>query len=298
MVQELVGTIIGDAMIDYALPIMDPDDFKYLLRGGVTQTRATITPGGATNVATVLSMLGSPTAFIGKIGNDNYGECVRQDLIKHRVLPKLSVSDDLPTGKVFNLVLPNGQRFFLVERGANSELFVDDIDENTCLNSNMVYLSGYSFQDDITRCSIRSTVNNISQNVKILFNPGAPNLCEKYKMEFLRLIRNHVDIVILNEDEAFALTGCSESDAVQELLSLGVDTCAVTMGADGSVVASSFEVLPITVDLVVNPVDTTGAGDAYAAAFIHGLQQEWDLKRIGNFASKISADLVKIYGTR
>jgi len=298
MQQKLVGTIIGDAMIDYALPIVNPDDFRYLLRGGVTQTRATITPGGATNVATVLSVLGSPTAFIGKIGNDNHGECVRQDLVKYRVLSKLSVSDDLPTGKVFNLVLPGGQRFFLVERGANSNLLVDDIDENICLNSNIVYLSGYSFQDNITERSIRTIVNDISQSVKILFNPGAPNLCEKYKKEFLSLIRNHVDIVILNEDEAFALTGCSESDAVQELLSLGIDTCAVTMGAEGSVVASSFEVLPIIADLIANPVDTTGAGDAYAAAFIHGLQRGWDLKKVGDFASKVAADLVKVHGTR
>jgi len=299
MQQKLVGTIIGDAMIDYALPIVNPDDFRYLLCGGVTQTRATITPGGATNVATVLSMLGSPTAFIGKIGNDNHGECVRQDLIKHSVLSKLSMCDDLPTGKVFNLILPGGQRFFLVDRGANSNLLVDDIDEDTCLNSDIVYLSGYSFQDPVTKCSIRNLITDISQNVKILFNPGAPNLCEKYKEEFLSLIRNHVDIVILNEDEAFALTGCSESDAVQELLSLGVDICAVTMGAEGSIVASSFEVLPITAaDLIVNPVDTTGAGDAYAAAFIHGLQHGWDLKRVGGFASKIAVDLVKVYGAR
>ena len=298
MQKELIGTIIGDAMIDYALPIVNPDDFRYLLCGGVTQTRATITPGGATNVATVLSTLGSPSAFIGKIGNDNHGECVRQDLIKHRVLPKLSVSDELPTGKVFNLVLPDGQRFFLVERGANSNLLVGDIDEDTCLNSNIVYLSGYSFQDNITKSSIRNLANDISQDVKILFNPGAPNLCEKYKEEFLNLIRNHVDIVILNGDEAFALTGCSEGGAIQELLSLGIDTCAVTMGVEGSIVASSFEVLTIAADLIVNPIDTTGAGDAYAAAFIHGLQYGWNLKKVGGFASKIAADMVKVYGTR
>lgn len=295
---KLVTTIIGDAMIDYALPIVNPKDLRYLFSGGVTSTKTTVTPGGATNVAVVLSSLRSSTAFIGKVGNDQCGKYIHRDLIKNGVKSKLAVSEKLPTGKVFNLILPNKQRFFLVDRGANSELTANDIDENICLNSNMVYFSGYSFQDNDTKCSVLNLVNFISHDVKLIFNPGAPNIAQDYKKDILNTIQKHVHIVILNEAEASALMGCSGMDAIHELLSLGIDNCAITMGAGGSIVASPSKILTIRPELMFNPVDTTGAGDAYAAGFIHGLQKRWSLEKIGEFASKIAATMVMIHGTR
>jgi len=199
---KIACTVIGDAMVDILFPLSNRDDLEYITHGGVTSTRSKIVAGGALNIAVNVIKLGLTSAFIGKIGNDCFGKFIKEDLKKNNVRFKLSVTKRLNTGIAVALVLPNKERFFIVDRGANADLKEEDVDFDLCLNSQYLYISGYSFQDTTTSQTILKAVQEVSENgVNVVFNPATPNLSKRYKEKFMDLIKNYVDVLILNEKE-------------------------------------------------------------------------------------------------
>lgn len=298
MKPKIICTVIGDAMIDIISPLLNDEDIGYIVHGGVTSTKSTISSGGTANVAVGIAQLGSQSAFIGKVGNDCFGKYIENDLKKNNVKTELAVSNEHNTGMAFVLILPNKERFFIVDRGANADIEEKDINFDTCINSQYLYISGYSFQDEKTSDTIRKVIEESSNtDVKIVFNPAAPNIAKKYRKEILNIIRNHVDIVILNEKEGEMLFECSNDGVISELFSNGVEKVALTMGAKGSVLATPEKTHQVKA-YHADTVDTTGAGDAYASAFIYGLQHGWNEGEIGNFASKMASKVVSKIGAR
>lgn len=298
MKHKIACTVIGDAMIDIVFPLLNEEDIRYIVHGGVTSIKSTISPGGTANVAVGISQLGSQSAFIGKVGNDCFGKYIENDLKTNNVKTELPVSSDYNTGMVFVLILPNKERFFVVDRGANAVLEEKDVNFDTCINSRYLYISGYSFQDKKTYHTIRNVIEESSNaGVNIVFNTAAPNIAKKYRKKILNIIRNRVDIVILNEKEGEKLFECSNDGVISELFSYGVEKVALTMGAKGSVVATPEKTHRIKA-YHADVVDTTGAGDAYASAFIYGLQKGWNEEQIGEFASNIASKVVSKLGAR
>jgi sugar/nucleoside kinase (ribokinase family) len=284
-------------MVDIVFPLSDIDE-RSIMRGGVISTRSKISPGGLSNVAVDVKQLGLTSAFIGEIGGDYFGELIRSDLNEKGVLHKLSISRKLPTGIVAVLILPNKERFFVVDRGANADLKEEDIDFALCLNSSYLYLSGYSFQDDTTRQTIERVINEASRNkVNIVFNPASPNLSRKYKEEFMDLIKRYIDILILNEREGYELLGCSGEAAIQEFLSYDLQLVAWTRGEEGSIIGTPHETRKFDA-YPVHVVDSTGAGDMYAASVIVGLYKGWDIIKIGQYASKNASRVIESLGAR
>lgn len=298
MKHKIICTVIGDAMTDIIFPLLNEEDIRNIVHGGVTSTKSTISPGGTANVAIGISQFGSQSAFIGKVGKDCFGKYIENNLKTNNVKTELAVSSDYNTGMVFVLILPNKERFFVVDRGANVDFEEKDVNFDTCINSKYLYISGYSFQDEKTRQTIQKVIEKSSNaGVNIVFNPAAPNLVKQYKKEFIDIIKNRVDTIILNEKEGEKFFECSNDGVISELLSCGIEKVALTMGAKGSVVATSEKTHRIKA-YPVDVVDTTGAGDAYASGFIHGLQNGWDEKQIGEFASIIASRVVSKFGAR
>ena len=297
MKKKINCTVIGDAMIDVVLPLTNVKDIYSLSQGGVTNTKMRLSSGGAANVAFYIRELGASSAFIGKVGDDYFGKMFLNDLKKNGVTANVSVSKTENTGIVFVLVFPDGQRFFIDDRGANANLKYEDIKLGLIRNSECLYLLGFSFQDEETISSIKRVLEEVSKDILIVFNPGAPNLAKEFRKSFTNVVREYVSILILNEAEAKYLTECSsESEIIDSLLSLA-DTVAMTKGDRGSTVARQNEVY----DIKGNPVralDTTGAGDAYAAGFIYALSHDWDIKTAGEFASRIAGEVVSHFGAR
>jgi sugar/nucleoside kinase (ribokinase family) len=289
--------VIGDAMVDVILPLSDIDDIRSLSQGGVTNTRMSISPGGAANVAYYMSRLEGRAAFTGRIGDDYYGRLFADDLTKHGITANITVDSNENTGVVHVLVFPGGERFFIDDRGANANLSYEDIDLNLVGASRFIYFLGYSFQDEQAVRSIIRALDDISGDTRIAFNPGAPNLTARFRKEFVDIIREYVDIVILNEAEAKHLTQCDSNEDILVYLLAMTDTVALTMGELGSVVARKDE-MHIIEATPVEAVDTTGAGDAYSAGLIYGLCQDRDLRAAGEFASKIAGKVVTHLGAR
>ncbi|HID27688.1 MAG TPA: carbohydrate kinase family protein, partial [Methanosarcinales archaeon] len=147
MKSKITCTVIGDAMVDLVFPLSNNNDVKYIMQGGVTSTKSKITLGGTANVAFWISKLGCNSAFIGKIGNDCFGNYIKKDLRVNKIKDGLAISSEYNTGLVIVLVLPTKERFFIVDRGANIDLKMQDVNFDFCLNSKYLYICGYSFQD-------------------------------------------------------------------------------------------------------------------------------------------------------
>jgi len=290
-------TVIGDAMIDILLPLSGIEDIYSLAEGGVTNTKMSLSPGGSANVAFYIAQLGGNPVFMGKVGDDYFGRVFLEDLEKNGILANVSISKGENTGVVFVLVFPNGERFFIDDRGANAKLEYEDLNLELIRGSKYLFLSGYSFQDEGISDSITRLLKEIANDTSIVFNPGAPNLTKKFSDSFINVIREYVSVLILNEAEAKYLTRCgSERKMLDSLLSLA-NIVALTKGDKGSIVARQGEIHEIEAS-PTEVVDTTGAGDAYAGGFIYALCQGWDVKTAAELASQVAARVITQFGTR
>ncbi|UCB42577.1 MAG: carbohydrate kinase family protein [Dehalococcoidales bacterium] len=290
-------TVIGDAMIDVVLPLSDAQDITSLAEGGVTNTKRKLFSGGAANIAYHVMKLGGNSAFIGRVGDDYFGRLFLDDLERNGIVTNVAIDASANTGMVFALVFPNGQRFFIDDRGANTNLQYNDIDLSLVKRSRFLCFLGYSYQDEGFSGYIEKILDETPDDMTVVFNPGAPNLAEKYRTAFTDGIREHVGVLILNKAEARNLTQCdSESDMIDSLLAI-VDTVALTKGEEGSIIATRDEVHEIKTT-TVTPLDTTGAGDAYAAGLIYGLSRNQGLREAGEYASRIAGNVVTHFGVR
>jgi sugar/nucleoside kinase (ribokinase family) len=292
MEKKVDCTVIGDAMIDIVLPLSEELD----LQGGITNTKARISLGGIANVASCISKLGGKSSFIGKIGDDYWGRTFIKGLDKNKVIKNVFVSKMKPTGIVFVLLIPNKERIFIVDRGANAELSYDEIDLDLILNSDYLYFAGFSFQDEKAGKAIQKAAKEASEsNVTIIFNPGAPALAKSFRDSFHDIMKKYVDLLILNHVEGQYLTGIAEEESLIRYLLDLVDKVVLTKGDKGSIVATKNNIYNIKA-YPTRTVDTTGAGDAYGAAFIYGLSRGWMEDKCGEFASKIAAKIVSQKG--
>lgn len=295
--QNIDCTVVGDAMIDVVLPLTDIQDITSLAEGGVTNTKRRLFAGGAANIAYYVKQLGGSAAFIGRVGEDHFGKLFLDDLERNGITTNVATDTNTNTGTVFALVFPSGQRFFIDDRGANANLRYEDIDLSLVRRSRFLCFLGFSYQEEGFMDCVEKVLDEALSDVAVVFNPGAPNLAVKYRKTFTDVIREHVDILILNKAEARNLTQCdSEKEMLDSLLAL-TDTVALTKGEQGSIVATRNEIHEIKT-AAVKPLDTTGAGDAYAAGLIYGLSRNEGMKEAGEYASRIAASVVTHFGAR
>jgi sugar/nucleoside kinase (ribokinase family) len=251
--------------------------------------------GGLSNVALEISKLGERVKFLGKVGNDPFGKCFKQILKENRVEDLTLEDPKLPTGLCVCLVYENGERTMIASRGANDNITVEDIKQHIgrIKNSKIVYFSGYSLLKEKTRSSVLFCMKECRKDkVEVYFNPGAPNLIRE---EFSEVIKNYADVLILNQDEAMALS-CRNGDlrSLSDFTKLAV----VTKGANGCALVRNWEVIEIPTKKV-NVKNTTGAGDAFAAGFIVGKLKglnDVECGRLGNkTAAKFLAERERIW---
>lgn len=289
--------VVGDAMIDILLPLSGIEDLHSLAQGGVTNTKMRLSFGGSANIAYYITKLGGNSIFMGRVGDDYFGKLFLEALEENGIPASVSVTKGENTGMVFVLVFPNGERFFIDDRGANARLGWEDFDPGLIRDSKYFFFSGFSFQDKEFPANIQRLLEGVVGDASVVFNPGAPNLAKEFKDSFTDLIGRYVSILILNEAEGRYLTGCDlEKKMIDCLLSMA-NTVALTKGDKGSIIATKSEVHHIRAKRV-KVVDTTGAGDAYAAGFIYGLSQGWKAGKAGEFASTIAERVVTQFGAR
>src|SRR3954451_18345923 len=256
--------------------------------------------GSAANTAAGLASFGGTAAFIGRVADDTFGKVFTHDLRSLGVHFDSPVADDgSPTGRCLVIVAPDAERTMCTHLGAANLLERDAIDGNVIGHSSITYLEGYLWDEAETKDAIRRAAEMAhGAGRRVALTLSDPFCVDRHRSEFRELVANHVDILFANEDEITMLYDAADFDAALENVRGHCEVAALTRGAKGSVVVAGDEVHVVDAEPVVNVVDTTGAGDAYAAGFLFGLRHGRDLATCGRLGSLGAAEVISHLGPR
>ena len=256
--------------------------------------------GSAGNTVAGLASLGSKCGYIGKVRDDQLGAVFRHDVTAAGVrFDTLSATSGPATARSLILVTPDAQRTMNTFLGACVNLTPDDIDEALIASARVTYLEGYLFDPPEAKKAFRKAAAIAHANGRKVALTLSDSFCvERYRDEFLDLIKGDVDILFANEHELEALFGLPDFDAGVAEARKHVETAAVTRSAKGSVLATASEMVSVAAAPVHRVVDTTGAGDLYAAGVLHGLTHGLPLAECGRLGSLAAAEIISHYGGR
>jgi len=254
----------------------------------------TIVPGGsACNTAIGVGMLGGKARFVGKLGQDQVGEMFREDLKNNHVEPVLFTSD-LPTGRVLSVITPDAQRSMFTYLGAASELKPEEITADCFDQAAVVHVEGYLlFNRDLMMATIKAAK---AAGARVSLDLASFNVVEESRDLLNQIVEDYIDILIANEDEARAYTGCTDEAEALRVLSENSEMAVLKIGQRGSIV--SYQGAPISIEPLKcpNPLDSTGAGDLWAAGFLFGLVQGFSIEKSGELASACGAEVCQVVG--
>jgi sugar/nucleoside kinase (ribokinase family) len=289
----VIGDVFFDVMVRRDLSKLD------LVLGGTNYSPIKIEPGGIGNVAVGVCKLGGKTQLIGKAGKDVLGSFYRNDLIKEGVTAKILFDRFNPTGIIITFVNNKGERSFLVSRGANDYLLPEEVEQckNDVARSKYLFICGYSLVSCPQRDAILKTAEIAkSNNVKVIFDPGAYNIVRQERQVFEKLIKL-CDVITLNLKEAKALTNCDRIQDIGKHLSNRVHLIALRLGKDGCIIITPNKKFKCQGNKV-NCVDSSGAGDAFASALIYGLTRHFPLETTAKLANWYASCKIQKLGPR
>lgn len=273
---------IGNALVDVLVQIPDPSILEALQlpKGSmqlVDHARAQevmqavrhyghhkASGGSASNTIHGLARLGNSTSFIGHTGNDETGHFFRQDMEKAGINPVLITNDD-PSGIAHALITPDGERTFATFLGAAIRLSAAHLDTSMFENADYLYVEGYLVQNEAL---IRRAMKLAKRcGLQVVLDLASYNVVEANRPLLDELLRSNVDIVFANEEEARALTGSAPEESLDYLSSV-CGTAVVKLGARGAIVKCGSTIISGPA-FEAKVLDTTGAGDLFAAGFLH-----------------------------
>ena len=284
---------LGDIMLDVTAVVGAP------IKQGV-ETRASISTqggGAAANVASWLAVSGTPAHLIARVGDDPAGRTVLAELDRFRVEHSHKIIPDAHTGVVVVLVDALGERTMFPDSGANSGLSPDDLPPLDDVTA--VYLSGYPLVNPMSRqgaLEILGIVNELG--LPVIFDPSTVGVLLEVGIKQVREWLTMVDVVVLNEEEAHFLSGKNNPiEAAAELLQL-TPLVVIKRGGNGALAQARGSALVQIPAVDVEVVDTTGAGDAFAAGFIKGWIAKNELVDSLHSGAELAAKCVAIVGSR
>ncbi len=285
---------LGDIVVDVVVTLREE-----LQRGSDVSGDIELLPGGsAANFASWAVHLGARTTFIGKVGDDFLGRFLLEDLSRCGVCSRVVVSKRHKTGRILVVVDPTGERSMVVGRGASLALEPEEVDHEAVARARLLHLTGYSFFSDTTRWAARRAMAVARDNgVWISFDPSSFHPIRDFGPRQLLEEMRGVAFLFPNLEEGRVLTGETEPEAVVERLSGYARTVILKLGAGGCIVRGPGGTVRIP-GREVRVVDTTGAGDAFAAAFIVKFLETRDERLAGEFAVSVSARVVQYVGAR
>lgn len=256
--------------------------------------------GSAANTVAGIAALGGRTAYIGKVADDQLGEVFNHDIravgVTYDTPP---LKGGLPTARCLIFVTPDAQRTMQTFLGATSQLGPEDVNMSYITSSKVLYLEGYLWDQPRAKKAMREAAIKAQEaGVKVSLTLSDAFCVARFRDEFLDLIENHVDILFANESEILSLYQVDDFDAAAKKVRGVTEIAALTRSEKGSVVVNGEEVHVIEAVKGVNVVDTTGAGDAYAAGFLYAYTQGRDLHTCGRLGGVMAAEVISHYGAR
>jgi sugar/nucleoside kinase (ribokinase family) len=256
--------------------------------------------GSAANTMAGIASLGGAGAYIGKVKDDQLGKLFGADIeaagVEFRTAP---ASRGPGTGRCLVLVTPDAQRTMLTYLGASATLTPADIDRGLIEGSAITYLEGYLWDPPPAKEAFLEAARIAHAAGREVALSLSDRFCvERHRADLLNFIRDHVDLLFANEDEVICLSEASDFDAAARELRGLCRLAALTRGAAGSVVLAGGEPVAIEAEPVDNIIDTTGAGDLYAAGFLYGVTHGMAPADCGRIGAVAAAEVISHYGAR
>jgi sugar/nucleoside kinase (ribokinase family) len=253
--------------------------------------------GSAANTMYGISQLGGRAGFCGKVANDRLGTLYAEHMRQSGVVFTESAGHGM-TGTCVVLITDDAQRTMLTCLGISGEILYEDIDEELARNSRFIYLEGYLFESECAaRIMLRAVELARESGVKIALTASDADCVDRHRDLLVQLIKHDVDLLFANAREARTLSGADNNEAALRILSGWCEGVALTDGEHGSLVSLGGEVAKIA-PYRVSALDTTGAGDAYAAGLLYGITKGRTAQESGRIASLFSAEVVTQLGPR
>lgn len=256
--------------------------------------------GSAGNTAAAIADLGSKAGFVGRVGDDDLGRSYVEDMRRLGVWfePSLAPAESAPTGCSLVLVTPDGERTMMTTLGAAGDIEQKDLPLDALRASKVLYVEGYLWDSALGHAGLELAMREArGAGARVALSLSDAFCVERHAEEFKEVLPL-VDVLFGNESEVSILRPGDTAEEAAASLSSGSRTVAVTCGARGSVISSGGSLVRVEAAEVKEVVDTTGAGDLYAAGFLHGLVRGGDLELCGRLGSVVAGEIVSHLGAR
>jgi sugar/nucleoside kinase (ribokinase family) len=254
--------------------------------------------GSAADTIMGIADLGGVAAYAGKVGDDELGKFCLQDMRQLGVAIEVPPSGAAQTGTCVVLITEDAQRTLLTHLGVSSTLGPDDIQEDEIRKAQYVYIEGYLFTDPGPKAAALKAIDLAKKNdVKVALTVSDPFLIDLCRDEFWQLIKGPVDLLFCNLEEARSLTGQTDPIDCAHEIHHHAQNVALTLGGDGSILMHEGQTIPIE-GVKTTAIDTTGAGDMYAAGVLYGITNGLSWQKAGHLASHAAARIVAQLGAR
>ena len=259
-----------------------------------------ISGGSAANTIAGIAELGLKTAYLGKVANDELGARFKAGMNNSGVMfDGISNVQSPATARSLIVVTPNGDRSMNTFLGISTDFGSDDIDANLIGAAKLLYMEGYLFDKEPAKAAyVKASELAKAAKTQVSLTLSDSFCVDRHRVSFRHLVENHVDVLFANEDELLSLYERTDFEAaLSDVAKFGTVAC-ITRGAAGSVILDGHQRFDIAADPVERVVDTTGAGDQYAAGVLTGCQLGLGWDKAGQLGSLCAAEVIRHYGAR
>ena len=274
--------------------IFDNNEFENLLSN--LKIEKTVSGGSVANSIVGLSQLGNKVGFIGKVNNDELGKKYEEGLLKEKVSYFYSKKkEEMPTGTCLILVTPDSERTMCTFLGTAGKINENDVDVDAINKSEIIFLEGYLWDEGDPKKAFEKAITNAN---KVAMSLSDQFCVDRHKPHFLELVKHKLDITFANEQEIMSLIDAKDFNEVIDFAKSLGKLLVITRGEKGAVAINSSEVSECGIKQGLNIVDLTGAGDLFAAGFLHGFVNEMSLRESLEKGTEMSSKVIQQIGAR
>ena len=274
--------------------IFDENEFKKLLKN--LKIEKTVSGGSVANSIVGLSQLGNDVGFIGKVSEDDFGEKYEIGLKKEKVdFIYSKKKENLPTGTCLILVTPDSERTMCTFLGVAGQINEKDVNDNAVKKSEIIFLEGYLWDEGEPKKAFEKAINCAN----IVAMSLSDKFCvDRHKTHFFDLVKNKLDITFANEDEMMSLINAKDFKEVLTFAKEIKKLLIITRGEKGAISIKGDKVVEIGIKKNLNIVDLTGAGDLFAAGYLHGLINNFKQRECLEKGTEMSSKVIQQFGAR
>ena len=286
--------LVKNSLTKSTMKLIDEDEFKTLL--SLINIEETVSGGSVANSIVGLSQLGNNVGFIGKISEDNLGQKYEDGLKKEKVNYLYNKKKEpIPTGSCLILITPDSERTMCTYLGTAGKINDTDIDESIIKNSEITFLEGYLWDEGEPKKAFDKAItysNKVAMSLSDLF------CVERHKKHFLELAKNKLDIIFANEQE---ITSLIDANSFEEIVTFSKQikkNVVITRGEKGALSILNNELVECEAQKNLNIKDLTGAGDLFAAGYLHGIINNLSIKECLVKGTELSSKIIQKIGAR